>query len=421
MTTLPRQTTSALDTEATKRIFSKENLARLVELVRPYLEPDKRKLVYVFPASGRIGHIAQEPHALHCLYGDQFDELLMVIHDRRMMPVSEGTFETASQYVRFVETRDRRVVQLGHFDGGRMGDGPMTLLLMSPIELLQTMQKRFHDHAPPPFTPPADLVALGDAWLDRLGLAAGDPVVTVHVRDTANVASLAYHGFRAADLSTYDAAIGRLLDTGHAVFRLGDRTSPRLEIDHPRLFDVPFRDDYADWMDVFLIHRSRFMLCCPSGPEALARVLGVPMLKVNAITENFVWNNDGDVLMFRHYVREADGVALSYRQILESGLSWFSEAKEFEERGIVLPQNSAEEILAAVDEMLARLDGGFVPDPAIDARFRAIGEAFLARIDQNKPERAGGTETVVDAFTLASPLVRCSQAFCRLNPHFLAD
>ena len=417
----PRDAPPVLDTDATRRIFAPENLNRLVNLVRPHLEADRRKLVYVFPASGRFAHLALEPHALHTLYGDTCDEILVVIHDRRIMPVSAGLFDTVSQHVRFIETRDRKVVQLGHYDGGEMGGGPMRLLLASPTTMLQQVQKRHAETPPPHFKPPEALMRRGEAWLDRLGIAPDEPIVTLHVRDAGFLAGLAYHSYRAATLANTHAAIDTLAGRGFRVFRLGDRGGPRLERRHDRVVDVPFLEDYADWMDVFLIARSRFLMCCSSGPEGVARVLGTPMLMVNTYAQPIIWLNPHDLLMFKRYRLDADGRFLSYREALDRGLAWLTRTEEFVERGVSLVENTPEELAAAAAEMADRLDGRFAADPGLDDRFLAIGRAFADRVRAAPPREGPWSDPLVDSYGMASPLARHCHAFSRMHPEFLDD
>lgn len=414
-----RQAPKALDLAAAQDIFSPTNLQALIEAVGPELARGGRSLVYMLPASGRIGHMTLEPFYLSHLYGKSHDRILVLIHDHRFMPHSTGVRRLLEPLVRFVETRNRKLVMMGHFTAKALDIGPMTWAVLSPGALFRAFCLYLEaggtiTHA----APPADLSAEAEARLGEMGAADGAPVVALHVRDTGYMPEMPYHSFRTARIADYRPAVEHLLAKGYRVFRIGDRTSARLDFGHERLVDLPFHPLYSDILDVHVLAKARFAITSASGPEAVARVLGTPMVLVNGYAQHNHWLNPHDLLLFKRYRDVADGRLLPYDEILARNLFVVATSDGFEKAGIRLEDNLPEEILAAVEEMEARLAGTFPVDSALDARFAEISARHLARM-RSSPFPGLEADIENDVFGYALPWTRHCQSFAKANPWFL--
>lgn len=410
-----------LDLRETQKVFSQENLQRLIQLVAPRLQAGKRTMVYILPASSRFAHMALEPWALHTLYGDAFDEILVVIRDRRLLPYGAGIHRLASTVVGFIETTNDQIIKLGHYDAPRMENGPLCLLLQSPQMLFQDLCRHLKAGKPRRHLRlPREMEQQADDFLAGLGVAPDDQLVTVHMREGNYLASHRYHAFRVMTPANYEPALRHLLDKGRWIFRLGDAKSTPLDIDHPRLVDLPFLPDYQDFMDLVLLARARFALCCTSGPEGPARALGTPMLEVNAILDPINILNPSDVLYPKRYVDVETGEMLSYEKILFGGAIDHTLSKEFQAAGIRLEENTPRDLLDAVIEMESRLDGAFSGDPTVDTRFREINLRYAEhRAATWKPHPTQNLPEISE-FAFALPSARLSHGFCRSNPGFLS-
>ena len=410
-----------LDLEESRRVFSAETFQRLIQLVTPKLRAGERTLVHIMPASSRFAHMVLEPWALHAMYGEEFDEIIVVIRDRRLLAYGAGPHALASTVVTIVETTNELIIKLGHFDAPRMQNGPLCIQLRSAPELLKDFWRHLKAGGPARhLSPPPDTEERAARFLNTLGVAPVDRIVTLHMREGGYLASHRYHDFRNMTPANYEPAIRYLLDQGIWIFRLGDKTSSRLEIDHPRLVDLPFLPEHEDFMDVVLLSKAWFALSCSSGPEGLARAFGTPVLLVNGILEQLSFRNPGEVILFKRYIDDATDQPIPYRDILARGIVGFSIASEYEENNIRLEENSSAEILAAVQEMQARLEGAFEADPAIDIAFRATSEGFLAELEAREPE-TNETEPSERYFGLALPWTTISHRYCQANPWFLGS
>jgi putative glycosyltransferase (TIGR04372 family) len=408
-----------LDEETTELVFSPGNMQAFLRLVLPFLDGGRRVLAYVLPASGRFAHMALEPWALLNLFGDDFDEIVVVIHDQAVLPYSEGMHAVASNVVRFVETDQKMIVLLGHYDAAPSIHGPLRVHIQSAGSLFRDQWRYFRAGNKPRYLSlPAEMEDRADGFFRDLGIAGDDHVVTLHMREGGYLADHRYHRFRNMSPANYVLAARHLLDQGHWVIRLGDQNSTPLKIDHSRFIDLPFLPGYKDFMDVVLLAKARFAICCSSGPEGPTRAFGTPMLLVNGLLDQQLFLNPNDVVQFKHYLDEATERPIPLEEILDRGLCGLSLASQFEERRILLEENTEQEILDAVKEMQARLDGTFVPDAETDARFRGITEAFVTRLEAGDVG-PGHLQPLDRAFGYSLPWTNICQAYCGTNRWFL--
>ena len=410
-----------LDDAMTERVFSTETMSTFLRLVLPFLQDQQRVLSYVLPASGRFAHMALEPWALINLFGDSFTSIVVVIHDRRRLPFSQGMYQVSSEVVNFVETDEELIPLMGHYDGKSHEVGPLRVHIQSAPRLLRDLWRHVRAGNMLRYLAlPETLESRGAAFLSRIGLAPGDHFVTLHMREASYLSAHRYHGFRNMTPANYESCAQHLLDQGIWVFRLGDKDSKPLAIDHPRFVDLPSLEDYEDFMDVILLAKAWFAICCSSGPLGPAIAFGTPVLLVNGILEHQTFFNPRDLVQFKRYIDETTDEAMPYSELLRRSIGDLTLSSEFEANQIRLEENTADEILTAVREMLARLEGVFEPDPELDRNFRSANEAFLARLEASDADPSQ-VDPQDRAFGLALPWTNICHAYCEANPWFLGS
>lgn len=410
-----------LDLEESRRVFSAETFQRLIQLVAPKLQSGKHTLVHIMPASSRFAHMVLEPWALRAMYGAEFDQIVVVIRDRRLLPYGKAPHAVASALVDFVETTNDLIVKLGHFDAPRMENGPLCVQLRSAPELLKDFWRHVRAGGDPRHLDlPPEINAAGTRFLDTLGVAPDDRVVALHMREGSYLSSHRYHDFRNTTPANYVPAVNRLLEDGVWVFRLGDKASSAMDISNPKFVDLPTLPEHEDFMDVFLLAKAWFAICCSSGPLGPALAFGTPVLLVNGILEQQTFFNPRDVIQFKRYIDQQTGHPIGYHDLLERGITGLSTAKEYDAHQVRVEENTPEEIVGAVEEMIARLRGGFAPSTTTDQAFRGITERFLAKLKAQAPAR-NQTEPSEDYFGLALPWTTICHRYCQSNPWFLGD
>jgi len=144
-------------------------------------------------------------------------------------------------------------------------------------------------------------------------------------------------------------------------------------VDAPsQLIDAPFHPDYCDFVEPYFAAVSKFFIGCTSGPDMLTMAFGTPALFVNAAMLATMWGNEKDLYVPKKVYSYQLERYLTYEEFLLSPALGFFDDRFFQQAGIEFKENSSEEILGAVREMNARLDGTYSPQQEIEQRVRAI-------------------------------------------------
>ena len=230
--------------------------------------------------------------------------------------------------------------------------------------------------------------ARGRERLARIGIPADAWFACLHVRTPGFLGEApdSHHRFRNADIESYLPAVERIVARGGWVVRIGDPSMPPL----PPLKHVV---DYAhsplksDWMDIFLIAAARFFLGTTSGPWVVAHVFGTPVAMTNQVPFSERPFSSRDIYIPKPYRDRRTGNLLPFDAAMGPPFRHQFLADTYDRHGIDLLDNSAEEIVALVEEMLDRLDGRLADtteDAALRARFDALATSeeygFSARI-----------------------------------------
>ena len=361
----------------------KETMERLFHTVIPHLEQGKRTLVYILAQVDRIGHTAMEPFFLKSLYGPHYDRIILVTGQGEGAGYNPFILQCPGPEFVHVPTADPILPMLGFLDGGVHDLQLFHLCLASP----QRVIRDFGRHATAGgdirfFELPDTIRAIGEAFLKETGKPANAPFVVLHARDMSYLPEKAHHAFRCADIRSYEGAVRQFVDAGYWVFRLGDKGSVPLEGYGEQVVDLPHHPAYSQALDVFLSARCAFAFNQASGPEALVRAFGRPAATVNLVYELLRLPMKDDLLLFKHYLRARTGEPLSCAEILELGLPAIGKGEDFGTKGVVIRENSAEELEALAALMISRDQDGQAPetDVACLARFRDLGRSYEQKL-----------------------------------------
>jgi putative glycosyltransferase (TIGR04372 family) len=151
-----------------------------------------------------------------------------------------------------------------------------------------------------------------------LGISATTRIVTVHVREAgyradAGLRQRPWDALRNARVETYVEAFRALVERGYIVVRLGDRTMTPVNV--PGVVDVATLPRTSQWLDVWCILRSEFLVGSDSGPSWLAFLLGVPVLTVNAVHFRDI-ERPADRLICKLVRERANGHTLTISEML---------------------------------------------------------------------------------------------------------
>jgi putative glycosyltransferase (TIGR04372 family) len=240
--------------------------------------------------------------------------------------------------------------------------------------LASRAHRRWHEEKRGPLLElPPEVTARGLALLEKAGLPRGAWFVALHVRDIRWRGTTAgLQAIRNADTASYLPAIGEITRRGGFVVRMGDAHAPPLP-PLANVIDYRGSDMQTDWMDVFLLARSRFVLGSASGPVFVPPLYGVPAVLTNWWPPAMRPWHASDIYIPKLPRRAADGAYLTLSETLREPVSYCHSLRHLgAEVGVAVEDNDPELIRDAVAEMLGRLDGGASSDADVaDLRMRA--------------------------------------------------
>ena len=236
-----------------------------------------------------------------------------------------------------------------------------------------------------PFLPEED--SAGKKWLKSVGHIEGQPIVCLHVRDSAYLKnrtgqegrpedSYSHHDYKDSDISTYVDAAEWLAEQGALVLRMGQLAEKRLNSTHPRVIDYAFREDKSDFLDVWLMSSCSLFIGTASGPSIFAESRGIPVLWVNYLPFGGLatWTN---CIGAGKALYNSAGKRLSLREHLNM---IFHMTEEYADMGVRIRDLSSQEIKDSVMEAWNRALGSWIRDES-DVRNR---EEFLDELSNSE-------------------------------------
>jgi len=398
------------------QVYCRVNMAIMRMIARRNAAQDggARNAVFFLSSTEALGHAILDPYHFLALRRENYGRVVFVGPPReRYRAASAVCLEIVEQYGDYVEVDDDLLLNLswmsmgtissGTLDMRFVGDGQDQAIVQSrfqPIDiviehywsLLREAVHRTGDegdafrHNAWHMRLPAAFEDNGRAFCRRHGIDPATPIVVVHARDHG-YHKLEKQDFRNADVTNYLPALKYLLDAGYQVIRIGDRHMQRLEIASGGFHELPFMDGYDHRLDPFFIARSRFMIGCQSGPCSYARALGIPLLSINAVLHYTLLPAAKEMACFKRYIREEASGPREIRLLdaLAAGVYHFDNTYQFRQAGIRTEDASAEEIVAAVKDMIAWLDTPDLPETPQQAAFREAVAQVAAGLKSKGP------------------------------------
>ena len=209
----------------------------------------------------------------------------------------------------------------------------------------------------------------------ELGVPAGSWFVAVHVREGGFLPHneiIQHH--RNAHIENTFLAMQEIVKRGGTCIRMGDPSMTPLP-KMPGVIDYAVHPLKSARMDVFLCAQARFFLGCTSGLAFLAATFGVPVAHANMIPVETLGIRHCDLSIPKLLWDTRLERYLSFPEVFEQGHSGYFFSQQYADAGIRVDENSADDILDLVVEMLSRLDGKHVEteeDSALQAAYKGL-------------------------------------------------
>ncbi len=191
--------------------------------------------------------------------------------------------------------------------------------------------------------------------LEDLGIPRGAWFVCLHVREAGYLGDYD-RPIRNSDVMTYLLAVEAIVQRGGWVIRMGNPTMKPLPF-LDQVIDYAHSDVRSQWMDVFCLSTCKFYLGSNSGPSEVSFVFGVPCTNANVAPMKHGMCSSRELFIPKLYWAESEARYLTFAEVLRSPLRDAYYQQDFESAGVVLINNTQEEIRDLVVERLDRLDG----------------------------------------------------------------
>ena len=171
-----------------------------------------------------------------------------------------------------------------------------------------------------------------------------------------------YHDYRDSDVNNFNLASGYLSDKGIVMVRMGKGAQGRIEFGNC----IDYANQYYDeLMDIALSRECKFYVGDSNGICIFPMTLNRPVALKNVVPAFMdTWGghpqNAYNLFIFKKYYSKIENRFLSIKEMMEVERvvrSAHYDGKKYEELGVDVVENSAEEILDLVVEMNDRIDG----------------------------------------------------------------
>ncbi len=240
-----------------------------------------------------------------------------------------------------------------------LGDIPMKngQTLYYPAAYSVFEEAWFNENRPPVIQLPPLMIESGWKILSELGVKDGDWFVTLHVREGGfhNEAEHSDARHRSAAIADYEKAVDFIIDMGGWVIRLGDSTMTPLPFVRPKLVDYAHSHLRSPKIDLFLMSQCRYLIGTNSGPLAVCTSFGVPCGITNFLPVSHTGCSPRNLLLPKMLWHETEQRYIALKEMLTAPIvhanRWHIYRLLEKEFGIVLKNNSPDELLAFTQEM----------------------------------------------------------------------
>ena len=203
-----------------------------------------------------------------------------------------------------------------------------------------------------------DVDRRGRFSLASVGVPEDAWFVTLHVREAASKnLHAALHNVLNASIVDYLPAITEIIKRGGWVIRVGDPAMTPLQ-PMPNLIDYCHSSIRSEWMDVYLLARARFFIGTSSGPAYVPQDFDVPCVLTNWWPPAQRPWHPQDIFVPKLYRVRGNSSLMTLSHSLAEPFGYCNSVTYLRDRhGVIIEDNSAQDIHAAVCEMLERVSG----------------------------------------------------------------
>jgi putative glycosyltransferase (TIGR04372 family) len=214
-----------------------------------------------------------------------------------------------------------------------------------------------------------------------------------------------HHNYRNFSIQDYCDGIKYLTKKNYSVLRMGSNVAERFNFEGKNIIDYADSDVQSDFLDIYLMAKCKYGVYADGGISAISEIYRRPILYINytGFTNLPSWTQFGRVI-FKKFKDISTGKYVSYHDIFNTfPVHELLSSGKWEEYGIEIVDNCRQEILEAIIEMDATVNGCFEMNEL---------DYYL----QNKFwDIFGNTVRVGDNFKVASSFLRSNKGLLEAN------
>lgn len=198
-----------------------------------------------------------------------------------------------------------------------------------------------------------------------LGLMESEKFVCLHVRDSAYAnqffGNRDNQSYRNCDINNFTDACDALTNMGYKVFRMGALVEKKLVSKNPSVIDYATNGMRSEFLDIYLGAHCEFTISTASGWDTIPQIFRRPIIRVNALpvcaTDNLALES---TYIPKVLIDETTGITLSLNEVIDRGVATSYQTQEYAKAGIQIRELNKQELVEAVTEMAARVEGKYV-------------------------------------------------------------
>ena len=232
-----------------------------------------------------------------------------------------------------------------------------------------------------------DEINKGENFLKKFGLSKTSKFVCLIVRDNAYLKHLEpgknwdYHNHRNSDVNNFMDAAEALAAKGFHVFRMGSKVEKKFESKNNRIVDYANLKERSDFLDIFLGAHCNFCITTSCGFDAIPFIFLVFIAYITVPIQYFFASSKKFLIITKHHYSKKTNRKLEFKELIDMQRG-DSNAKSFDDNGIVLVENSPNEIKEFALEMLERCENRWEDtqeDKKIQLKFWDIYRFFIKK------------------------------------------
>ena len=207
-------------------------------------------------------------------------------------------------------------------------------------------------------------IKYGDSFLKKIGINKNENFVCIAIRDSYYLNKVlpthnwTYHNFKNSDIENYNKAVKYLNDINIKVIRMGAGSDKSWSLESDKNFDYSRSNLRTSFLDFYIVHKSKFVLCNGTGFYWIPYVLKKPIVMADFIPIASLCSYVPHSLhLFKHLYSNDKKRFLSLKELLSEEFNFVYGTDSYTKKNIKIVDNSPDEIVDCVKEMNLKIDG----------------------------------------------------------------